>query len=50
MLKIDLIDGGIVPIARYEADTVHAIAPFGGFDRAVTLENDNTRVRLLRLE
>ena len=50
VLKIDLVGGGVTPIARYEADTVHAIAPFVGFERAVTLENDNTRVRLLGLE
>jgi len=50
VLKIDLVGGGVAPIARYEADTVHAIAPFPGFERAVTLENDNTRVRLLRLD
>ena len=50
VLKIDLVGGGVMPIARCEADTVHAIAPFVGFERAVTLENDNTRVRLLGLE
>lgn len=50
LLKIDLIGGGVDPVVRYEAETVHAIAPFVAFERAVTLENDHRRVRLIRLK
>lgn len=50
VLKIGLTDGSVAPVARYEADTVHVIIPFPGFGRALTLENDNTRMRLLRIE
>ena len=50
VLKINLTGGGLSPLARYDGETVHAIAPFVGFERAVTLENDNTRVRLLGLD
>jgi len=50
VLKIALADGNVAPVARYEADTVHVIIPFPGFGRALTLENDNTRMRLLRIE
>jgi hypothetical protein len=50
VLEIDLTDGGVDPVVRYEAETVHAIAPFVAFDRAVTLENNHHRVRLLRLK
>jgi len=50
ILKIALADGSVAPVARYEADTVHLIVPFPGFERALTLEKDNTRVRLLRIE
>lgn len=49
-MKIELIDGSVAPLARYEGETVHAIAPVAGFKRAVTLENDSTRVRLLGLD
>ena len=49
ILEIDLVVGGVVPVRRYESDKVHAIAPFPAFERAVSLENDNRRVRLLRL-
>jgi hypothetical protein len=50
ILRIDLVEGGVDPARRYKADTVHAIAPLPAFERAVTLENDNRRVRLLRLK
>ena len=50
ILKIDLVGGEIVPVNRYEAEKVHTIAPFIAFERAVTLENENRRVRLLRLK
>jgi hypothetical protein len=49
VLKIDLIGGSIEPVIRYEADKVHLIAPFVIFDRAVTLENNNSLVRLIGL-
>jgi phosphatidylserine decarboxylase len=48
--KIILADGSVAPLVRYEAEKVHAIGPLAGLDRAVTLENDKTWVRLLRLE
>jgi hypothetical protein len=50
ILRIDLVEGGVDPARRYKADTVHAIAPLPAFERAVTLETDNRRVRLLRLK
>jgi hypothetical protein len=49
ILKIDLIGGDVVPLRRYEGEKVHAITPFAAFERAVTLEDDNRRIRLLRL-
>jgi hypothetical protein len=50
VLKIDLVGGAIEPVVRYAADKVHAIAPFSMFGRAVTLEDDNRRMRLIALE
>jgi hypothetical protein len=50
ILKIDLISGSFDPVARYEAEKVHGIAPFPMFGRAVTLENNNLTVRLIDLE
>lgn len=50
ILKIDLVGGEIVLVNRYQAEKVHAIAPFIAFERAVSLENDNRRLRLLGLK
>jgi outer membrane protein assembly factor BamB len=49
ILRIDLISGEIAPVNRYEAGKVHAIAPFIAFERAVALEDDNRRLKLLAL-
>jgi hypothetical protein len=50
ILKIDLVGGQIDPVNRYQAAKVHAIAPFIAFERALTLEDDNRRIRLLELD
>jgi len=49
ILRIDLVSGKVDPVRRYAEDKVHAIAPFAAFERAVTLENDHRRMRLLTL-
>jgi hypothetical protein len=50
VLKIDLVSGEIEPVNRYQAATVHAIAPFIAFERAVSLEDDNRRLKVLALD
>lgn len=50
ILEIDRRNGNLRKAGRYEAPKVHAIALYSQFDRALSIENDNHRVRLIALE
>jgi hypothetical protein len=49
VLEIDRRTGDLRATVRYEAPKVHSIVPFTAFDRALSIESDNRRVRILSL-
>ncbi len=48
--RINFRDGTLRSVARYVASPVHAIYPDTGFERAISLESNKTRLRVLSLE
>ncbi len=50
ILRIDLRTGDLSTAARYAASPVHAIYTDSGFERAISLENDKRRLKLLSVE
>jgi hypothetical protein len=50
ILRIGFEKGDVIPVFTYTEKRVHSIAFFPGFERALSVENNNQRVRLISLE